>query len=110
MITDNGDRIYAEWSRDRIQSCSQRSNDFSLLGNSSLIAVKFSDGREYFGEHLDFEQYHGYGVETVISSDGAYSWRGEVNYSAFILKTAELLMAVGSPKENKRYSNRPRIW
>lgn len=91
LITDDGDRIHGEWVNDTFQTYFHRSDGQLVIGNSTLVNAKFSDGREYCGEHLNFEMFHGFGVETVKTPEGAISFRGEVLH---VINNSDLLLLI----------------
>lgn len=109
LITDDGDRIHGEWVNDTFQTYYHRDHGQLVIGNSVLVNAKFADGREYLGEHLNFEMFHGFGVETVKTPDGVMSFRGEVlKHLRIEPLTLDQLMSilVGSTQEGPRDSSR----
>jgi len=68
-----------EWKNDVVEQYNQKTAEFTLCGNHELIVARFSDGREYSGQHKDFSQFHGFGIMTSNGgNDGPQCWKGEV--------------------------------
>ncbi len=99
MINEDGEKVLVEWRDDVIESYFLRNDDAVISGDSSLIVAKFSDGREYAGQHKNYTSFHGYGVEIMPLPEGPCVWKGEVLIEEFVFHYIYSHLFSGTTKE-----------